>query len=72
MPFSPKGREGEAMNKTLLEIAKGLKKEGVQCNCDLDNWEPLDTGHTSVCQIHKVAKLFWTKNMMHQQRRTQQ
>ena len=45
------------MNKTLLEIAKGIQSEGVQCNCDLDNWEPLDTGHTSVCRIHRLTKI---------------
>lgn len=28
----------------------------MQCNCDLDNWEPeRDTGHSCVCRIHKTA-----------------
>lgn len=40
---------------TLREIAKGLKSE-MQCNCDLDTWEPEpDTGHSFVCRIHKQA-----------------
>lgn len=37
------------------EIAKELSKK-MQCNCDLDNWEPtLRTGHSHVCRIHKAA-----------------
>lgn len=29
----------------------------LQCNCDLDNWEPEpDTGHSWVCRIHKAIK----------------
>lgn len=40
---------------TLKEIAKRLKLE-MQCNCDLDNWEPEpSTGHSWVCRIHKQA-----------------
>lgn len=28
----------------------------MQCNCDLDNWQPeLSTGHSHVCRIHKAA-----------------
>lgn len=28
----------------------------MQCNCDLDNWEPEPTtGHSCVCRIHKAA-----------------
>ena len=28
----------------------------MQCNCDLDNWEPERiTGHSHVCRIHRYA-----------------
>jgi len=41
---------------TLKEIAKEFEAT-LQCNCDLDNWEPeRDTGHSWVCRIHKAAK----------------
>lgn len=37
------------------EIAKELKQT-MQCNCDLDTWEPeRSTGHSFVCRIHKAA-----------------
>ncbi len=40
----------------LKAIVKELKKI-LQCNCDLDAWEPeRDTGHSWVCRIHKQAK----------------
>ena len=40
----------------LKEIAKTLRSNGMQCNCDLDNWEPdRSTGHSHVCRIHKVT-----------------
>ena len=36
-------------------IAKRLSKT-MQCNCDLDNWEPeKNTGHSWVCRIHKAT-----------------
>lgn len=39
----------------LRKIAADLKKT-MQCNCDLDNWEPTQlTGHSHVCRIHKAA-----------------
>ena len=42
--------------KTLREFAAELKSGGMQCNCDLDNWEPNQTtGHSNVCRIHKRA-----------------
>ena len=42
--------------KTLKECVRELAAE-LQCNCDLDNWEPeRDTGHSWVCRIHKQAK----------------
>jgi hypothetical protein len=45
----------EEANKTLLDIVKELAKT-MQCNCDLDNWEPeRNTGHSWVCRIHKAA-----------------
>ena len=41
--------------KTLKEIVSGLEKT-VQCNCDLDNWQPEpNTGHSWVCRIHRFA-----------------
>lgn len=41
--------------KPLKEIAQELEKT-MQCNCDLDNWEPeRATGHSWVCRIHKAA-----------------
>jgi len=48
---------GEIMEtKTPRELANELKKT-MQCNCDLDNWEPeRDTGHSWVCRIHKEVK----------------
>ena len=40
---------------SLRELANEIAKT-VQCNCDLDNWEPLqDTGHSYVCDIRKIA-----------------
>ena len=40
---------------TLREIVKRLEPE-MQCNCDLDSWEPEpSTGHSWVCRIHKLA-----------------
>ena len=32
----------------------------MQCNCDLDNWQPEPaTGHSCVCRIHKAALGRW-------------
>jgi hypothetical protein len=43
------------METTPLERAQELAKT-MQCNCDLDNWQPeLNTGHSWVCRIHKAA-----------------
>lgn len=40
---------------TLRDIARQIKAT-MQCNCDLDNWEPeKETGHSWVCRIHKAA-----------------
>lgn len=42
-------------NAELYQIAKELSKT-MQCNCDLDSWEPeAGTGHSHVCRIHKAA-----------------
>jgi hypothetical protein len=39
----------------LKELAVIAAKE-MQCNCDLDNWEPeKSTGHSWVCRIHKFV-----------------
>ena len=47
MQFSP----GE-----IKEIASALETQ-MQCNCDLDSWEPeRSTGHSYVCRIHNAAK----------------
>ena len=44
------------MSNDLRKTAKELSKT-MQCNCDLDAWEPeLDTGHSWVCRIHRKAK----------------
>ena len=41
--------------KSLREIAQELAKT-MQCNCNLDSWQPEpSTGHSHVCRIHKVA-----------------
>ncbi len=48
-------RKYEAIKAERREKAKELEKT-MQCNCDLDNWEPEDsTGHSFVCRIHKAA-----------------
>jgi hypothetical protein len=40
----------------LKARAAALQKV-MQCNCDLDRWEPeRDTGHSWVCRIHKQVK----------------
>lgn len=40
---------------TLREKANEFSKI-MQCNCDLDNWEPEpSTGHSRVCRIHQRA-----------------
>ena len=32
------------------------EKETMQCNCDLDRWQPeQNTGHSWVCDIHRKA-----------------
>ena len=42
-------------HKKLLTIVDDLKKT-MQCNCNLDSWEPeRNTGHSWVCRIHKAA-----------------
>lgn len=42
----------------LREIAKKIEGS-MQCNCDLDRWEPEKppaySGHSWVCRIHKKA-----------------
>ena len=39
----------------IREIVSELEKT-LQCNCDLDSWEPQKaTGHSRVCRIHKRA-----------------
>lgn len=49
----------EALLQARLRMrtrAKELQDGGMQCNCDLDNWEPeQSTGHSWVCRIHKAA-----------------
>jgi len=38
-----------------VELASTFSKT-MQCNCDLDNWEPeRSTGHSWVCRIHKAT-----------------
>lgn len=41
---------------TIRQIVKELESK-LDCNCDLDGWEPeRDTGHSWVCRIHKAAR----------------
>lgn len=41
--------------KTPRELAKEMAPQ-MQCNCDLDSWQPEpSTGHSHVCRIHKAA-----------------
>lgn len=43
--------EAKSLRDYANEIAPAM-----QCNCDLDNWEPeRSTGHSHVCRIHKAA-----------------
>lgn len=45
-----------ATEKTLKDHVADLEAEGMQCNCDLDNWQPeTDTGHSRVCRIRSAA-----------------
>ena len=51
-----------ARTMTIPDLSKAkdyaiqFRKDGMQCNCDLDNWEPEAlTGHSWVCRIHKAA-----------------
>lgn len=51
--------EGHPMTPTLLDIVRSLEPL-MQCNCDLDNWQPeKSTGHSCVCRIHKEALFKW-------------
>jgi hypothetical protein len=51
------------MKQFTKEIMKSIVdevKKQHQCNCDLDNWQPIvQTGHTTVCRIHKIAVEKW-------------
>jgi hypothetical protein len=50
----------DAGSKRLQAIVDEIKPT-MQCNCDLDNWEPeRDSGHSWVCRIHKAAKSRYT------------
>jgi hypothetical protein len=45
----------DARRRELHERARELSRT-MQCNCDLDNWQPEpSTGHSRVCRIHKAA-----------------
>lgn len=47
---------GRKRSDDLLKAVKELEFS-MQCNCDLDRWEPeKDTGHSWVCRIHRAAK----------------
>jgi hypothetical protein len=50
------------MRPPAVERSEALKQavkdaeDRMQCNCDLDNWQPeRSTGHSCVCRIHKTA-----------------
>jgi len=44
------------MSNDRLRLIVAQLKPHMQCNCDLDNWEPEQTtGHSWVCRIHRAA-----------------
>jgi hypothetical protein len=44
---------------SAMEFAKQIAPT-MQCNCDLDNWQPEPaTDHSCVCRIHKAAMEKW-------------
>ena len=48
---------------TLKELAKEIEPT-MQCNCDLDRWQPEpSTGHSWVCRIHKAATARYVKEL---------
>lgn len=50
------GRVMSARYAVLLREEAQAAAKSMQCNCDLDNWEPSrTTGHSHVCRIHKIA-----------------
>lgn len=45
--------EDEVNPIVMAKIVDDIK---LQCNCDLDNWEPeRSTGHSWMCRVHKKA-----------------
>ena len=45
----------DARHAELREKVRELSRT-MQCNCDLDNWQPEpSTGHSHVCRIHRAA-----------------
>lgn len=55
---SASARRLQSIRDAVAEIKSRKGAEYVQCNCDLDNWEPeRSTGHSWVCRIHKMAIL---------------
>jgi len=50
------------MNRESLKPLADKKALEMQCNCNLDKWQPdARTGHTFVCRIHKAALEEWKK-----------
>ena len=50
----PESNEAQPL-QTLRQVAARLR-ETMQCNCDLDKWQPQrSTGHSMVCRIHRAA-----------------
>lgn len=48
---------GRRKDQRLREIVLEISSSGVQCNCDLDRYEPeRSTGHSFVCRIHTMAQ----------------
>lgn len=46
----------EGRKSRMDDVVAALRADGMQCNCDLDNWQPEPfTGHSHVCRIHKAA-----------------
>jgi hypothetical protein len=54
-----RNRENRKINRSRLMVIDMRARElsrTMQCNCDLDNWQPEpSTGHSRVCRIHKAA-----------------
>ena len=56
---------GGLAQSNVLKAMVAVAERTLQCNCDLDNWQPEKiTGHSWVCRIHKTATHRWSEAMM--------